>query len=279
MLAQYHANGDQHDPLVQYEFAEIINAIRVESSAPTGTSYRTFVSNKGNRRRLWILISLGFGSQWVGMGVISYYFAAIMRTVGIVIPAQQAGLNGGLQIWNWLLAVLGALLVEKLGRRPLWLTSTAGLLVNLVIITACSATYASTGSVAAGYAVVAFLFLFSGFFSIAVSRNPPCHLVIIYTYSSSLQYTPMCYSYPIEIMPFSLRARGHALSQTCTFLALFFNQYVSPGETSMSGQLTLGKPYRVGIDWMAILHCFHRHLLIPALQHILLLSRSELFPY
>lgn len=181
MLARYHANGDAQDPLVQYEFAEIVNAIEMESSTSTGTSYRTFVSDKGHRRRLWILVSLGFGSQWVGMGVVSYYFAAIMRTVGIVVPAQQAGLNGGLQIWNWLLAVFGALLVEKLGRRPLWLTSTAGLLVNLVIVTACSATYASTGSSAAGYAVVAFLFLFSGFFSIAVRRIVFYHLIMIYT--------------------------------------------------------------------------------------------------
>lgn len=77
-------------------------------------------------------------------------------------------------------------------------------------------------------------------------------------------------------MPFGLRARGHALSQTCTFLALFFNQYVSPGETSMSAQLTSGQPDRVGLDWLEILHCLHRHLLIPALQHILLLSRGEL---
>lgn len=38
----------------------------------------------------------------------------------------------------------------------------------------------------------------------------------------------MCYSYPIEILPYSLRARGHALSQTCSFIAIFFNTFVNP---------------------------------------------------
>lgn len=37
----------------------------------------------------------------------------------------------------------------------------------------------------------------------------------------------MGYLYPIEILPFGLRAKGHALSQTCVFMALFFNQFVS----------------------------------------------------
>lgn len=133
------------------------------------SSYKAFIQTKGNRHRLWILVSLGFVSQWVGMGVISYYFAAILRSIGIIDPTQQAGLNGGLQVWNWCLAISGALAVERLGRRPLWLISTGGLLCTFIVVTACSAVYANTESKRAGYIVVAFLFLFSGFFGIAVS--------------------------------------------------------------------------------------------------------------
>lgn len=207
MLADYHANGTTDDELVQYELREIQNAIIFESTVCKASSYKAFFQTRGNRRRLWILVSLGFASQWVGMGVISYYFAAILSSVGITSSTQQAGLNGGMQIWSWLLAVCGAMLVERLGRRTLWLLSTSGLLSTFIVVTGCSATYANNGNTAAGYVVIAFFFFFSGFFS--------------------LGYTPMCYSYPIEILPFSLRAKGHALSQCCTFIALFFNQFVS----------------------------------------------------
>ncbi|OWZ70031.1 hypothetical protein AYX14_04548 [Cryptococcus neoformans] len=207
-LAKYHANGVTEDPLVQFELNEIEAAIALETSMTSQSSYKAFIQTKGNRHRMWILVSLGFVSQWVGMGVISYYFAAILRSIGIIDPTQQAGLNGGLQVWNWCLAISGALAVERLGRRLLWLISTGGLLCTFIVVTACSAVYANTESKAAGYVVVAFLFLFSGFFGIA--------------------YTPMGYSYPIEILPFGLRAKGHALSQTCVFIALFFNQFVNP---------------------------------------------------
>lgn len=54
------------------------------------------------------------------------------------------------------------MLVERLGRRFLWLTSAIGMLVFYIIITACSAVYAKTESVASGYVTIACLFLYFG---------------------------------------------------------------------------------------------------------------------
>ena len=47
----------------------------------------------------------------------------------------KAGINGGLAVWNLFLAYAGALNAERVGRRPLWLTSTIGMLVSYIIIT------------------------------------------------------------------------------------------------------------------------------------------------
>lgn len=47
--------------------------------------------------------------------------------------------NGGLQIWNWMTAILGASLVEKVGRRPLWLATFGGMLAANIPFGACSA--------------------------------------------------------------------------------------------------------------------------------------------
>ena len=57
--------------------------------------------------------------------------------------------------------------VERIGRRPLWLASTVGMLVTMVVIMALSAKYAETGYRAFGVAVIPFFFLFFGAYDIA----------------------------------------------------------------------------------------------------------------
>lgn len=108
-------------------------------------------------------------TQWAGNGVISYYLVNILRTVGVVNPAQQTGFNGGLQIWNWLFAIFGALVSERFGRRKMWLASAGGMFFSYVAITACSAAYSDLGAKSAGPAVLAFIFLFNASYSIGVS--------------------------------------------------------------------------------------------------------------
>lgn len=40
--------------------------------------------------------------------------------------------------------------------------------------------------------------------------------------------TPLIVAYPAEIWPYQLRARGLALTQMSTYLAIFFNIFVNP---------------------------------------------------
>lgn len=100
-LAKYHANGDESDELVLYEYNEMKTAIETEAAATAGVSYMSFFKTRGNRRRLYILVCIGFYSQWIGNGVISYYLPQILRTIGITSPSAQTGVNGGLSIWSW----------------------------------------------------------------------------------------------------------------------------------------------------------------------------------
>ncbi len=151
---------------------------------------------------------IGFTSQWIGNGVISYYLVPILVSVGITEPAQQTGYNAGLQIWNWLAAVGGALVCERFGRRKMWLTSAIGMLFSYVVIVGCSAGYANGTSDGAGKAVMAFLFIFFGFYDIA--------------------YTGLAMAYPLEILPYDLRSKGMALFMSCMYLGLTFNTFVNP---------------------------------------------------
>lgn len=95
----------------------------------------------------------------------SYYNTQILNTAGITETLQQLGINGGLTIFDFFTAVLGAYLSGRYGRRPLLLASYLGMAAAHVVVTALSARFAQTGTVEFGYAVVAFIWVESGFYS------------------------------------------------------------------------------------------------------------------
>ncbi len=132
----------------------------------------------------------------------------ILTSVGITSVTQQTLLNGFLQLWNLLIAVIAASMVDKLGRRILFLTSAVGMLCTYIAITGLSGSFANTGVSAIGTAVIPFLFIYYAFYDIA--------------------FTPLLVAYPVEIWPYGLRARGVAVTLTTTLAAVFFNIFVNP---------------------------------------------------
>lgn len=207
ILATFHANGDRNDPLVQLEVREICAAVEAEDLANTGT-WLSFFRTIGNRRRFFVIIMIGTATQWIGNGLVSYFLVPILRQVGITQPAQTTGINGGIAIWSWWAAMLGASLSDKFGRRSLFLTSLCGCLASFVFITALSGSFATTGNSATGISMIPFLFLFNAFYAIA--------------------FTPIPLLYVPEISPFSLRAKSAALLLFCQNTAQAFNQFVNP---------------------------------------------------
>ena len=159
-LAYYHANGNQHDPLVQYEFEEIKAAIHFDRTVAANVGWKSFYSKSGNLRRLRIIVALAFFSQWSGNGLVSYYINAVLTSIGITDTNTQLLINGCLQIWNLIVAVTASFLVERLGRRFLFLASCIGMLIFFTMQTVCSARFAIDGTDSAAHAVIAFIFLY-----------------------------------------------------------------------------------------------------------------------
>ena len=111
ILAKYHASGDISSPLVNYEMIEISSAIEAEQEAHNSSSYLEMIKTPGNRRRLFCSITLGIFAQWSGNGVISYYLALILDSVGVKsvkdqplsLPAFRSGiLSSLLSLGFWL---------------------------------------------------------------------------------------------------------------------------------------------------------------------------------
>jgi MFS family permease len=119
ILAFWHANGNDADPLVAYEYEEIKAAIEFDRTVTANVGYKSLFANAGNRRRMRIIIAIAFFSQWSGNGLVSYYLTKVFDTIGITDPLTQLGINGGLQIWNLFVAVIASFLCEHFGRRKL----------------------------------------------------------------------------------------------------------------------------------------------------------------
>ncbi|KAI9929387.1 hypothetical protein ASPWEDRAFT_51998 [Aspergillus wentii DTO 134E9] len=208
ILARYHAAGDSSSPLVDFEFQEISSTLRTEQEASNSGSYLEMVQTPGNRHRLMISISLGFFAQWVGNGVISYYLALILDTVGITDVGDQTLISACLQMWDLIFAAVGAVLIDRFGRRPLFLSSAVIMFISYVLVTALSGSFAATNSTATGGAVIPFLFIFFAGYVIAL--------------------TPFLTAYPCEIWPFHLRSRGLTVTWVSTICGMFFNMFVNP---------------------------------------------------
>lgn len=69
----------------------------------------------------------------------SYYLTLVLDTVGITDPFLQTLINGLLQIFNFIVALSAAFLVDRLGRRTLFNFSGVVMLMSYIVWTACSA--------------------------------------------------------------------------------------------------------------------------------------------
>jgi MFS family permease len=147
---------------------EITATLRAEQEATRAASYMELTRTKGNRHRLFISVSLGVFSQWSGVGVVSYYLPIVLDSVGVTSTRDQTLIGGCLQVWNLLWAVAAATMVDRLGRRFLFLASASTMFVGYIITTGLSGSFATSGSSAIGLAVIPFLFFFFAGYDIAL---------------------------------------------------------------------------------------------------------------
>jgi MFS family permease len=228
IFVHHHAGGYVGSPLVDFEIAEIQETLRLEQEHEAG-SWKDMIKTPANRRRCLIAVVLGSSAQWVGNAVVTYYLVLVLNDIGITNPTNQALINGGLQIFNLLASIFcGALLVDRLGRRTLFLWSAVGMGISYVVSlisspplcqnvrtynltqvwTALNSQFIATKSAAVGTAVIPMLFIFFFHYDIA--------------------FTPLLYAYPTEIFPYALRGAGVSLTYFTSHVGLIAGQFVNP---------------------------------------------------
>lgn len=208
MLAKYHADGDRNSPLVRFQVEEIRAAL-IQEKEQKAMRWGEFVRTPGNRRRLLILIFVGYATQWSGNGLTSYYLPKVLKSVGITAPETILLINALIAIFKVCCSVVCAMSIDRVGRRGLILFGTITMFIVFVIWTITSALnqerHFQDKSLAG--AVVAMIFLFH------VGYQPLGASAIVYV---------------IESAPFSLRAKTSMIFQFCAYTASVFNNFVNP---------------------------------------------------
>ena len=189
ILAHYHANGDRENVTVQFEWQEIKETLKLEFTAKKSSSYLDFFRTKGNRYRLMLLVALGVISQYSGNAVISNYSNLLYEGMGITSQNQKIPLDGGRTLLSLIVSLVAAMLVDRVGRRPLFLASTFGMLMFFAAWTVTASQYEKTKNIkTTGYPQIVWIWL-----------HGICY---------SLAWSGLLVAYSLEILPYRLRAKG-----------------------------------------------------------------------
>lgn len=212
ILAYYHADGNEQEEFVTVEYTEIYSMLMMDRQANRSTRYIDFFRTPGNRKRLFLVVFIALFSQWSGNGIVSYYLRIVLESIGIESSRDQLGINGGLKAMSLVVNVIFAFHVDRIGRKPMFMISTVGMLASFTIWTIISARYDIEGdednkNPVLGRGVVVMIFFFDFF----------------YNFKTGLGTT-----YNLEILPYGLRAKGTTLASLTILIALFFNQFVNP---------------------------------------------------
>ncbi|KAH8658182.1 general substrate transporter [Xylariales sp. PMI_506] len=225
-IIKYHANGDATSAFADLEFRQIRTVIEAEIQTYTGWS--TLLKTPGNRRRVLLIVLLGLFSQWSGNGLVSYYLSKVLNTVGITNASDQNIINGCLMVFNWLTSVASAIASGRIKRRTQFLISGLGMLAVFSAQTLCAGLFNTRGSQAAGYGVVALLFIYYIFYNFA--------------------FNALIYSYPVEVLPYPIRQKGYSLLMFVGKGSAFINTFVNP-----IGLQAIGwKYYGVYVGWLCV---------------------------
>jgi len=228
MLIWYHGEGNPESPWVELQLREYEEYLEMDGADKRWWDYRALFKNRASIYRLACNCTISIFGQWAGNGPISYFLAAVLTNAGVTNEITQLNINVGLNCMQFALALFGAGLVERVGRRPLLLFANIGCAATWVGAIIASSNNAKTQSKQSGAGVVAMVFLFDAIFSIG--------------------FTPLQALYPVEVLSFEMRAKGMAFSNLAVSAATLVNQFAYP----VALKKITWKTYIVFVIWCPI---------------------------
>ncbi|KAK5148110.1 hypothetical protein LTR04_000705 [Oleoguttula sp. CCFEE 6159] len=193
------------------EFYQMTQQVQADAIAWAQGGNKQLFTKPSYRKRMWMGFFIQYAAQSTGAQVIYVY---------VITLYQDLGLTGGVPLILGAAYVtvatlsnfFGALIVDKVGRKPLLITGLAGCMISLTLETIMIARYAGTTNNAGLSMGVFFTFCFISFYGGGID-------VVGYIYCS-------------EIFPTHIRSQGVAWSLVGTFLSTLV--YVEAAPTALA---------------------------------------------
>ncbi|KOS18049.1 Lactose permease [Escovopsis weberi] len=240
VITKYHGNGNPNSVWVTLQLHEYEELLNMDGADKRWWDYRALFRDRAAIYRLSCNVSLVIFGQWAGNAVLSYFLGSVLDTAGYTGTIAQANITLINSCQQFLWAILGAFLVDKVGRRPLLIFSFASCTVVWLGMTIASSQFAMSQhgvddngdpiytNTAASKASLAMVFIFGAVYSVGI--------------------TPLQALYPVEVLSFEMRAKGMAFSSLATNASGLLNQFAWPVSMDQIGW----KTYIIFTLWDAV---------------------------
>ncbi|CAI0377870.1 unnamed protein product [Linum tenue] len=203
---------------VQSELADLIEASELSKSIDHNPFRKILEANY--RPQLVMAVAIPFFQQVTGINVIAFYAPLLFRTIGMV---------------------LSMVIVDRVGRRPLFLVGGVLMLVSQVLVGAImAAELGDHGGIGKRYAVAVIV------------------LIGFYVAGFGVSWGPLGWLVPSEIFPLEIRSAGQSIVVAVSFLFTFV---VAQTFLSMLCHLKAGIFFFFG-GWVVVMTVFV-YLLLP----------------
>jgi len=206
ILVKYHGDCDPNSELVAFECEEIADAIKIEKE--NNMTWKAFFTSRGNWKRIMLCFFTALFSQTAGNNLVSNYLTQILKDTGLSTQFEITMINGMVTLWQYIVSLFVTFTINRWKRRTFFLTGSGGTLVVFIVWTIASQQYIDRGSLAGGRLVLACIFLFQTFYTLA--------------------WTNLIVTYPLEIVTYQMRAKTWSFVLLTIQVSSIFSGYVNP---------------------------------------------------
>ena len=171
-------------------------------------TWKEFFSSIPNIKRISLCFATAVFSQSSGNLLVSNYLTQILKDTGIEADKDITLINCMVTLWQYLIALTVTVFIDRFKRRTFFLTGSGGVLVTFIAWTIAAQQYLEHDSLQGGRVVLACIFLFQGFYTCA--------------------WTNLIVTYPLELVPYRMRAKTWSFVLLTIQVASIFGGYVNP---------------------------------------------------
>ncbi|KAH8655463.1 quinate permease [Xylariales sp. PMI_506] len=192
--------------------------------------YIPIFRSKDSFKRVAIASLIMFFQQWSGIDSIIYYAPIIFKSLGLTSSTSSLLATGITGVINVCTTIPAIMIIDKVGRKPLLMVGSFGMLSTLVIVGVVASQFQSdwASHAAGGWAAVVMIWLY----------------IVNFAYS----WGPASWTLIAEVFPLSIRAKGTSIAASANWMNNFIIALMTP---SMLDRISWGL-YIFFAGWLAL---------------------------